>query len=88
MTELPLGVPVKVRADHDQEGRIVPIKFREEDGEPQTITRIYDARLLASVRNSSGRSGIRYTVFVGERAYYLFYLGFGKPWYVARLPAF
>ena len=61
---------VKVRADFTLDGRLVPLKFRTEDGLPQVIDRIIDVRPAPSLK--AGGQGTRYTCRVGERLIYLF----------------
>ena len=61
---------VKVRADFTLDGRLVPLKFRAEDGLPQVIDRIIDVRPAPSLK--AGGQGTRYTCRVGERLIYLF----------------
>ncbi|NLG25621.1 MAG: hypothetical protein GX558_09720 [Clostridiales bacterium] len=57
---------VKVRADHEIGGRVVPLMFRGEEGGSVRIDRILDVRPAASTR--SGGQGMRYLcrVFGGE----------------------
>ena len=62
---------VKVRADFDFDGRVVPLKFRSEDGDPVLIDQILDVRQAASLR--SGGQGTRYTCRAGERLFFLFH---------------
>lgn len=62
--------PVKVRADFTTSGVVVPVKFREEDGEAQIVSRVLDMKPCAALK--SGGDGIRYTVLSGGRRYYLF----------------
>ena len=62
---------VKVRADHEIGGRIIPLKFREADGEPVIIDRILDIRPAPSLK--AGGQGIRYTCRVRDREIYLFH---------------
>ena len=61
---------VKVRADFTLDGRLVPLKFRAEDGLPQVIDRIIDVRPAPSLK--AGGQGTRYTCRVGEKLIYLF----------------
>ena len=61
---------VKVRADFTIDGRLVPLKFRSEDGLPQVIDRIIDVRPAPSLK--AGGQGTRYTCRVGDRLIYLF----------------
>ena len=61
---------VKVRADFTLDGRVVPLKFRSEDGLPQVIDRIIDVRPAPSLK--AGGQGTRYTCRVGDRLIYLF----------------
>ena len=61
---------VKVRADFTVDGRLVPLKFRTEEGPPQLIDRIIDERPAPSLK--AGGQGTRYTCRVGERLVYLF----------------
>ena len=62
--------PVKVRADFTTSGVVIPVKFKEEDGEAQIVSRILDMKPCAALK--SGGDGIRYTVLSGGRRYYLF----------------
>lgn len=62
---------VKVRADHYCDGRIIPLKFRPEDGDAVVIDRILDIRLAPSLK--AGGQGLRYTCRCGERVVYLFH---------------
>ena len=61
---------VKVRADFTVDGRLIPLKFRTEDGPAQVIDRIIDVRPAPSLK--AGGQGTRYTCRVGERLIYLF----------------
>lgn len=61
---------VKVRADFTVDGRLVPLKFRTEEGPPQLIDRIIDERPAPSLK--AGGQGTRYTCRVGEKLIYLF----------------
>ena len=61
---------VKVRADFTVDGKLVPLKFRTEDGMPQVIDRIIDERPAPSLK--AGGQGTRYTCRVGEKLIYLF----------------
>ena len=56
---------VKVRADFTLDGRVVPLKFRTEDGPAFVIDRIVDIRPAPSLK--SGGQGMRYTCRVGDR---------------------
>ena len=62
---------VKVRADFYPDGRIVPLKFRTEEGEAVRIDQITDVRQAPALK--SGGLGTRFTCRVGERYQYLFY---------------
>ena len=62
---------VKVRADHYPDGKILPIKFRETEGEAYVIDQILDIRPAPSLK--AGGQGIRYTCRVGEKQIYLFH---------------
>ena len=62
---------VKVRADFTLDGRVVPLKFRTEDGPAFTIDRIIDIRPAPSLK--SGGQGMRYTCRVGDRMLFLFH---------------
>ena len=62
---------VKVRADFCLDGRIVPLKFRTEEGQPVIIDKILDVRPAASLK--AGGRGMRYTCRVGDRQVYLFH---------------
>ena len=61
---------LKVRADFDPDGRLIPLMFREEDGPARVIDRVLDIRPAPSLK--AGGQGMRYTVSVGDRLYYLF----------------
>ncbi len=61
---------VKVRADHLPDGQVVPLMFREEDGEKTVIDRVLDARPAPALK--AGGQGIRYTCRVSGRCIYLF----------------
>lgn len=69
---------VKVRADFDFDGRIIPLKFRAEDGLPVVIDRILDIRQAPALK--AGGQGTRYTCRVGEKLIYLFHVQ--KLWFV------
>ena len=62
---------VKVRVDYHLDGRIVPLKFRTEDGPAVVIDQIVDVRQAAALR--AGGSGIRYICRVGEELIFLFH---------------
>ena len=62
---------VKVRADHEIGGRIMPLMFRDEDGEGVRIDQILDIREAPSLK--AGGQGIRYTCRVGGRQFFLFH---------------
>ncbi len=66
---------VKVRADHTLDGRIVPLLFRPEEGNPVHIDAILDTREAAA--RKAGSQGVRYTIRVTqdnvERLCYLFH---------------
>jgi len=72
---------VKVRADHQLDGSILPVKFRTEDGPTVTIDEVRDMRRAASTR--AGGQGWRYTCRAGEHMYYLFHDR--DRWYVEAL---
>ena len=61
---------VKVRADHLPDGRVVPLMFREENGEKTVIDRVLDARPAPALK--AGGQGMRYTCRVRGRCLYLF----------------
>ena len=69
--ESPHKVYVKVRADFDFDGKLIPLLFRTEDGAPQRIDRVLDVRPAASLK--AGGQGIRYTCRVDGNPLYLFY---------------
>lgn len=62
---------VYVRCDHLIDGRIRPLMFRTEDGDPCRIDRILDVREAPSLK--AGGQGTRYTCRVGEQTLYLFH---------------
>ncbi|MDO5144653.1 MAG: hypothetical protein Q4E72_08685 [bacterium] len=72
---------VKVRADFDFGGAIIPLKFRTEDGDTMVIDQILDIRQAASLK--VGGQGTRYTCRVGEQRYYLFHDR--ESWFVEQL---
>ncbi len=62
---------VKVRADHEIGGRIVPIMFRPEDGDCARIDQILDMREAPSLK--AGGQGMRYTCRIRDKVLYLFH---------------
>ena len=62
---------VKVRVDFYPDGRIVPLKFRTEDGEAVRIDQVTEVRQAPALK--TGGLGTRFTCRVGERYLYLFY---------------
>lgn len=68
--ETPGKVYLKVRADFMPDGRLIPLMFRTEDGPTCVIDRILDIRPAPSLK--VGGQGMRYTVRVKDRMYYLF----------------
>lgn len=62
---------VKVRADHELDGRIVPLMFRDEDGEGARIDAVLDVRQAASLK--AGGQGIRYTCRCKDHIILLFH---------------
>ena len=62
---------VKVRADFYCDGRIVPIKFKPDDGQVVVIDQILDVRQAPSLK--AGGQGTRYICRAGERVYYLYH---------------
>lgn len=62
---------VKVRADFLYDGKIVPIKFKPEDGTTVVIDQILDVRQAPSLK--AGGQGTRYTCRAGEQIFYLFH---------------
>ena len=64
-------VYVKVRADFDFDGKLIPLLFRTEDGAPQRIDRVLDVRQAASLK--AGGQGIRYTCLIEDRPLFLFH---------------
>ena len=62
---------VKVRADFDFDGRIIPLKFRTEDGDAVTIDQILDVRQAPSLK--AGGQGMRYVCRVGTEQVLLFH---------------
>lgn len=61
---------VKVRADHDLDGKIRPLMFREEDGAACRIDRIMDVGETAALK--AGGQGMRYVCQVEGKTIYLF----------------
>jgi len=62
---------VKVRADHEIGGRVVPLMFRAEDGEAQHIDKIVFVCEAPSLK--AGGQGTRYTCRIGGCELYLFH---------------
>ena len=62
---------IKVRADHQLDGRIIPIKFRAEEGPTYIIDRIIDIRQAPSLK--AGGQGTRYTCEVEGQIIYIFH---------------
>ena len=62
---------VKVRADHNLDGKTLPLKFRTEDGPEIRIDRITDVRRAAATK--AGGQGIRYTCIVCGHEIYLYH---------------
>ncbi|MBQ8653790.1 MAG: hypothetical protein IJ507_02540 [Clostridia bacterium] len=62
---------VKVRVDYHLDGRIVPLKFRTEDGPAVVIDQILDVRQAAALK--AGGLGMRYTCRAGEQLFFLFH---------------
>lgn len=67
----PEKVFLKVRADHLPDGRIVPLKFKNEEGETVQIDRIVDVREAPALKK--GGQGTRYTCRIGNHELYLFH---------------
>lgn len=62
---------VKVRADHEIGGRVVPLMFRAEEGEAVRIDHILDVREAPSLK--AGGQGMRYTCRCGNGIILLFH---------------
>ncbi len=62
---------VKVRADHDPDGKTRPILIRTEDGPTLKIDSVVDVRRAAATK--AGGQGIRYTCMIGGHELYLFH---------------
>ena len=71
---------VKVRADFYPDGRIVPLKFRAEEGEAVRIDQITEVRQAPALK--AGGYGTRFNSRVGERYLYLFYDQ--RTWFLER----
>lgn len=67
----PEKVFLKVRADHLPDGRIVPLKFKSENGDTVLIDRIEDVREAPALKK--GGQGTRYTCRTGNHELYLFH---------------
>lgn len=64
-------LPVKVRADHLLDGRVVPLLFKPEDGDAARIDAILDVREAAALK--AGGQGTRYLIRVGDIRLALFH---------------
>ena len=64
-------VYVKVRADHDFDGKVRPLMLRTQDGPPMRIDRVLDVRPAPSLK--AGGQGIRYTCRVDGHILQLFF---------------
>lgn len=62
---------VKVRADFNFDGTVMPIMFRPEDGPVVRIDRVLDVRKLASTK--AGGQGMRYICRIGNQEVALFH---------------
>lgn len=62
---------VKVRADFMLDGRVVPLKFRPDEGDAVLIDRVLDERPACSIK--AGGQGVRYTCRVAGQVLYLFH---------------
>ena len=62
---------VKVRADHEWNGDIRPLKVRTHEGLVLTIDKILDVRRACSPK--VGGQGVRYSCRAGEDVFYLFH---------------
>lgn len=62
---------VKVRADFDFDGRIIPVMFRAEDGPVVKIDRVLDICKMASTK--AGGQGIRYLCRIQDKEVALFH---------------
>lgn len=72
---------VKVRADHDFDGKTRPLMLRTEDGAPLRIDRVLDVRPAPSLK--AGGQGIRYTCRAEGRVFLLF---FDDPYWFIEAP--
>ena len=80
---------VSVRAEFDEEGRMLPRSLTWEDGQVYPIDRVLSMRPAPALK--AGGMGDRYTVRIGERETFLFFErdpegGCGTPgrWFVER----
>ena len=62
---------VKVRADHEVDGQVIPLMFKTETEDKIIIDRILDIRICASLK--AGGQGMRYTCRIGQECIYLFH---------------
>lgn len=62
---------VRVRAEFDTDGHIIPMQIVWEDERVFEIDRVLDIRRCASTK--AGGLGLRYTVRIGAQQRYLFY---------------
>ena len=72
---------VKVRADHDFDGKIRPLMLRTQSGLPWRIDRVLDVRQASSLK--AGGQGLRFTCRVDGRTMYLF---FDDPYWFIEAP--
>lgn len=62
---------VTVNARHEIGGRIIPLSFAEEDGDPVEIDRVLDIRQAASLK--AGGNGVRYICSIDGKEVRLFH---------------
>ena len=78
----PYKTYVEVIAHHTLDERIIPLRFRAEDGPSMLIDRVLDMRQAASLK--AGGQGMRYTCEVGGKQLYLFHDR--QEWFIEAQP--
>ena len=71
---------VKISADHDINGVVIPTVLHWPDGRRWPIEKVFDVRMAASLK--AGGQGLRYTCRIANKQIYLF-CDEGK-WFIER----